>query len=281
MVLLLLLKASNTRPTSSTTGAVLNQNASAAGRLPAAAQRLAVLPGGVRLYLLRRSPPRHARHGRTARRRSAGRESTCRWTAGPADVAEVVRDIHAAAQPEVVFSTGAGAIRRSCCTASTPKRGMPTRAACAHRQLVHGGRGNPPGRLAAVRAGHAITAATYFTCWTTKATATSPSFGITPLRRPPHQHLVGVRLQPGPSVRARALERTGSLDPARLVRTAHSVHYDSPEGLLAIDSENNHCSLTPRIGVPRGRSVRRCSAGGAGQADLYLSTFGWRNSWLK
>jgi branched-chain amino acid transport system substrate-binding protein len=82
---------------------------------------------------------------------------------------------------------------------------------------------------------------------------------------------------------ARALERTGSLDPARLVRTAHSVHYDSPEGPLAIDSENNHCLLTPRIGVCREDGQFDVVWQGAEpvRPDPYLSTFGLAEFWLK
>ena len=81
---------------------------------------------------------------------------------------------------------------------------------------------------------------------------------------------------------ARALERTGSLDTGRLVQTAHAVTFDSPEGLLSIDAENNHCSLTPRIGVCRSDGQFEVVWEGKGpiKPDPYLSTFGFSEFWL-
>ena len=81
---------------------------------------------------------------------------------------------------------------------------------------------------------------------------------------------------------AQALARSGSLDSGKLVQALHQVSFDSPEGLLQVDAENNHCVLTPRIGV--------CNA--AGQFDVvwessvpikpdpYLSTYGFSEFWL-
>lgn len=81
---------------------------------------------------------------------------------------------------------------------------------------------------------------------------------------------------------ARALERTGSLDTGRLVQTAHAVTFDSPEGILSIDAENNHCSLTPRIGVCRSDGQFEIVWEGKGpiKPDPYLSTFGFSEFWL-
>ncbi|HEX7686690.1 MAG TPA: transporter substrate-binding domain-containing protein [Burkholderiaceae bacterium] len=82
---------------------------------------------------------------------------------------------------------------------------------------------------------------------------------------------------------ARALERSGSLDTVKLVNALRKVRFDSPEGPIAIDVDNNHLALTPRIG--------RCRADGQFDVvwqsaepirpDPYLSTFGFANFWLK
>ncbi|WP_026434016.1 transporter substrate-binding domain-containing protein [Paracidovorax oryzae] len=82
---------------------------------------------------------------------------------------------------------------------------------------------------------------------------------------------------------ARALQRSGTLDTKRLVQNAHAVTFDSPEGLLSIDADNNHCALTPRIG--RCRSDGRFDVVWEGRepikADPYLSTFGFSDFWLE
>jgi branched-chain amino acid transport system substrate-binding protein len=81
---------------------------------------------------------------------------------------------------------------------------------------------------------------------------------------------------------ARALQRAGSLDTARLVQSAHTVTFNSPEGLLSIDAENNHCALTPRIGVCRSDGQFDIVWEGKEpiKADPYLSTFGFSEFWL-
>ena len=81
---------------------------------------------------------------------------------------------------------------------------------------------------------------------------------------------------------ARALQRTGSLDTARLVQSAHAVTFDSPEGLLSIDADNNHCALTPRIGVCRSDGQFDIVWEGKEpiKADPYLSTLGFSEFWL-
>jgi branched-chain amino acid transport system substrate-binding protein len=81
---------------------------------------------------------------------------------------------------------------------------------------------------------------------------------------------------------ARALARTKSLDTAKLVKAVHEVEFDSPEGVLRIDPENNHSVLTPRIAV--------CKEDGSfdvvweGRApikpDPYLTSYGFAAFWL-
>jgi ABC-type branched-subunit amino acid transport system substrate-binding protein len=82
---------------------------------------------------------------------------------------------------------------------------------------------------------------------------------------------------------ARALQRTGSLDARRLVEAAHTVSFESPEGLITVDPENNHCALTPRIGVCRsdGRFDVVWESSEPVRPDPYLSTFGFADFWLK
>ena len=82
---------------------------------------------------------------------------------------------------------------------------------------------------------------------------------------------------------ALALERAGSLDTQKLVCAAHEVKFDSPEGILSIDSENNHCVLTPRIGVcrPDGRFEVVWQNPEPVAPDPYLSQYGFADFWLK
>jgi branched-chain amino acid transport system substrate-binding protein len=81
---------------------------------------------------------------------------------------------------------------------------------------------------------------------------------------------------------ALALEKAGSLDTARLAQIAHTVSFESPEGLLSIDAENNHCALVPRIGVcgGDGRFEIVWEGGGPVKPDPYLSTSGFSEFWL-
>lgn len=50
---------------------------------------------------------------------------------------------------------------------------------------------------------------------------------------------------------AKALAQAGSLDTQRLVEAAQGLSVDAPEGPVQIDADNNHVSLTPRIGRAR------------------------------
>lgn len=82
---------------------------------------------------------------------------------------------------------------------------------------------------------------------------------------------------------ARALERVGSMDRRKLVDAAHKVRFASPEGPIAIDAENNHCALTPRIGVCRsdGQFDVVWESSEPVKPDPYLSTFGFSEFWLR
>ncbi|AXA54381.1 transporter substrate-binding domain-containing protein [Pseudomonas thivervalensis] len=82
---------------------------------------------------------------------------------------------------------------------------------------------------------------------------------------------------------ARALERVGSLDRRKLVDAVHKVKFASPEGPIAIDAENNHCALTPRIGICRSDGQFDVVWEGSGpvKPDPYLSTFGFSEFWLR
>lgn len=82
---------------------------------------------------------------------------------------------------------------------------------------------------------------------------------------------------------AKGLERSGTLDTQKLVQAVHKVNYDSPEGLLAIDADSNHCSLTPRIGVCQSNGQFKIvwESSSSIKADPYLSTYGFAEFWLK
>ena len=81
---------------------------------------------------------------------------------------------------------------------------------------------------------------------------------------------------------ALALARSGSLDTAKLVEAVHEVEFDSPEGVLKIDPENNHAILTPRIAVcrPDGSFDIVWEGRGPVKPDPYLTTYGFAEFWL-
>jgi len=53
---------------------------------------------------------------------------------------------------------------------------------------------------------------------------------------------------------ARAIRRAGSADVAAVRRAAANHRYDSPQGPVWVDPDNNHCFLAPRLA----RSVPGC-----------------------
>ena len=82
---------------------------------------------------------------------------------------------------------------------------------------------------------------------------------------------------------AQALQRSGSLDRRKLVEAAHRVRLEAPEGPITVDPENNHCSLTPRIGICRsdGQFDIVWEAMEPVRPDPYFSTFGFSEFWLR
>lgn len=81
---------------------------------------------------------------------------------------------------------------------------------------------------------------------------------------------------------ALALARSGSLDTAKLVEAVHEVEFDSPEGVLKIDPENNHAILTPRIAVcrPDGSFDIVWEGRSPIKPDPYLTSYGFAEFWL-
>jgi len=73
---------------------------------------------------------------------------------------------------------------------------------------------------------------------------------------------------------ARAIRRAGSADVAAVRRAAANHRYESPQGPVWVDPENNHCFLTPRLA----RSVPGCQfrifweANAPERPDPYLSS---------
>ncbi|MBN3753624.1 transporter substrate-binding domain-containing protein [Paraburkholderia sp. Tr-20389] len=81
---------------------------------------------------------------------------------------------------------------------------------------------------------------------------------------------------------AGALARTRSLNTAKLVEAVHEVEFDSPEGVLKIDRENNHAILTPRIAVcqPDGSFKVVWESRQPVRPDPYLTAYGFAEFWL-
>lgn len=81
---------------------------------------------------------------------------------------------------------------------------------------------------------------------------------------------------------ALALAQAGSLDTEKLVEAVHEVEFDSPEGPLIIDRQNNHAILTPRIGVCRSDGTFEVvwEAPNPVTPDPYLTSYGFENLWL-
>jgi len=196
--------------------------------------------------------------------------------AGEAQLEEVVRDI-VQLQPSVVFSTLVGESARQFYRLYR-KHGLDPRSipiaslSMAEEEIRLIG--------AELCEGH-ITSATYFNSLDNESNERFVSlwharFGDRPTSTWSEMAYSQVHLF------ARALQRTGSLDTARLVQSAHAVTFDSPEGLLSIDADNNHCALTPRIGVCRSDGQFDIVWEGKEpiKADPYLSTLGFSEFWL-
>nr|WP_235505016.1 transporter substrate-binding domain-containing protein [Variovorax sp. Root318D1] len=196
--------------------------------------------------------------------------------AGEAQLEEVIRDI-VLLQPSVVFSTLVGESARQFYRlyrkhGLDPKRIPIASLSMAEEEIRLIG--------ADLCEGH-ITSATYFNSLDNESNERFVSlwharFGDRPTSTWSEMAYSQVHLF------ARALQRTGSLDTARLVQSAHAVTFDSPEGLLSIDADNNHCALTPRIGVCRSDGQFDIVWEGKEpiKADPYLSTLGFSEFWL-
>jgi branched-chain amino acid transport system substrate-binding protein len=197
--------------------------------------------------------------------------------AGRAELEEVLRDIEAL-QPSVVFSTLVGQSARLFYTLYHERGLDPRRMPIASLSMAEGEiRQIGPERCA----GH-ITAATYFGSLRSPANDHFKSlwqkrFGDRPISICSESAYLQVQLF------ARALERAGSMDTRRLLEVLHDVRYESPEGPIAIEPENNHCALTPRIGVCRadGEFDVVWESKEPVHPDPYLSTFGFSDFWLK
>jgi branched-chain amino acid transport system substrate-binding protein len=72
---------------------------------------------------------------------------------------------------------------------------------------------------------------------------------------------------------ARAIRRAGSCDVAAVRRAAANHRYDSPQGPLWVDPDNNHCFLTPRLArsVPGSQFKIFWEADAPERPDPYLS----------
>ena len=81
---------------------------------------------------------------------------------------------------------------------------------------------------------------------------------------------------------AKALALSGSLETRKLVNAVHTVRLESPEGTITVDPENNHCALTPRIGVCRvdGSFDVVWESKLPVKPDPYMSTYGFSDFWL-
>ena len=196
--------------------------------------------------------------------------------ASPAELAEVLTDIQAQ-QPDVVFSTMVGESARRFYQlyreTGLDARRMPIASLSMAEEEI---------RLIgpALCEGH-ITSATYFGSLQNEGNRRfielwRQRFKDRPTSTWSEMAYTQVHLF------ARALQRCGSLDRRKLVEAVHAVDFDSPEGRVRVDEDNNHCYLTPRIGVCRsdGQFDIVWEAKEPVRPDPYLSTFGFSGFWL-
>ncbi len=197
--------------------------------------------------------------------------------AGPSELKEVLADIKAQ-QPDVVFSTLVGQSARLFYQlyrdfGLDPKT-MPIASLSMAEEEI---------RLIgpALCEGH-ITSATYFGSVQNESNQRFVAlwrkrFGDRPTSTWSEMAYTQVHLF------ARALQRAGSMDRRKLVEAARAVSFDSPEGRVTVDAENNHCALTPRIGICRadGQFDIAWEASEPVKPDPYLSTFGFSEFWLR
>ena len=197
--------------------------------------------------------------------------------AGREDLLEVIRAIREA-QPDVVFSTLVGQSARLFYqlyreNGIDPKVIPIASLSMAEEEI----------RLIgpALCEGH-ITSATYFSSLKNESNARfrelwAKRFGDRPTSTWSEMAYSQVHLF------ARALQRAGSLDRRKLVEAARAVQFDSPEGMISVDPENNHCALTPRIGVCKsdGEFDVVWESAAPVKPEPYLTTFGFTEFWLR
>jgi ABC-type branched-subunit amino acid transport system substrate-binding protein len=197
--------------------------------------------------------------------------------AGKAELEDVLHDIKAV-QPDVVFSTLVGESARLFYTLYREHGLDPGRIPIASLSMAE-----EEIRLIGPELceGH-ITAATYFGSLQNESNERfirlwRERFGDRPTSTWSEMAYTQVHLF------ARALERTGSLDRRKLVEAVRTVKFESPEGPITVDAENNHCVLTPRIGVCRsdGQFEVVWESSEPVKPDPYLSTFGFSEFWLR
>lgn len=197
--------------------------------------------------------------------------------AGRAELQEVLDDIRAQ-QPDLVFSTLVGESARLF-YAMYREQGMdPKRMPIASLSMAE----EEVGMIGpALCEGH-ITAATYFNSLANEhndrfLAAWQQRFGDRPASVWAESAYMQVHLF------ARALQRAGTLDTSRLVEAVHAVRFESPEGTVTVDADNNHCALTPRIGVCRadGRFDIVWEGAAPVKPDPYLSGVGFGDFWPK
>jgi branched-chain amino acid transport system substrate-binding protein len=180
-------------------------------------------------------------------------------------------------QPDVVFSTLIGTGARKFCTLYQQRGLNSSRMALASLTMAEG-----EIRLIGPSTceGH-ITSATYFNSLQNESNVRflnlwRTRFGDMPASMWSEMAYNQVHLF------AKALEFSGTMDTAKLVQASYEVRLESPEGMLTVDSENNHCALTPRIGVcgPDGNFKIIWEAAQPIKPDPYMSTYGFTDFWL-
>lgn len=197
--------------------------------------------------------------------------------ASRAEVEEVLADIQAA-QPDAVFSTMVGQSARLLYQLYRDFGLDPQRTPIASLSMVE----EEIRQIGPLLCEGHITAATYFGSVASEGNRRfialwRSRFGDRPTSMWSELAYAQVHLF------AQALQRSGSLDRRKLVEAAHRVRLEAPEGPITVDPENNHCSLTPRIGICRsdGQFDIVWEAKEPVRPDPYFSTFGFTEFWLR
>ncbi|CAM2155104.1 Aliphatic amidase expression-regulating protein [Pararobbsia alpina] len=196
--------------------------------------------------------------------------------ADPADLVNVVKDIQSV-QPDVVFSTLIGRGARAFYTLYREHGIDPAEVPIASLTMTEG----ETSLIGAELCGGHIVSASYVNTVDQAGNrrfleSWRARFGDQPASMWSEMAYNQVHLF------ALALERARSLDTAKLVEAVHEVEFDSPEGLLRIDPENNHAVLTPRIAVcqPDGSFRVVWESRQPVRPDPYLTAYGFAEFWL-